>query len=439
VTYPQVLLANNRNISPGAFERADGLRRSIAKAVEHRDAYVTMHRLDPSFCLPDSNWGEKTKNTASTFLSAYRYVRDGEYEVLNRLRFWAPYFSGYEMMWLRPRQVDRPSVEPIPPDHDDWIKTNRTEPDQWVNLWVEFTKIIPPALRFSPPVMLGEIGWLIDGIVVNHDTYVYQERLNILYEAGIIDWLQRLGRPPRILEIGGGYGALAFMLRRVFSSSVCMICDLPESLMFAGLYLTLCEQDRVRLVEPGNNGSDYLSEPGVSLLPNYMLHLLREQNVSFDLVINTLSMSEMTADQVDAYAVAIARLIGKSGVFFEQNQDNRHCGWIDCKDHIRGHFPWSQRLQPRLAAMTEGRADLWANAEPLLSPVRVPSKVPQLLDSIEDYNIVDYNGFIFGLPQALGSVDLAQTDVVALKGVIRDVSRQVVERKIRGIIAGRAT
>jgi hypothetical protein len=108
VTYPQVLLANNRNISPGAFERADSLRRRIARAVETRDAYVTTHRLDPSFCLPDSNWGEKTKNAASTFLSAYRYVRDGEYDVLNRLRFWAPYFSGYEMMWLRPRQVDRP-------------------------------------------------------------------------------------------------------------------------------------------------------------------------------------------------------------------------------------------------------------------------------------------------------------------------------------------
>jgi hypothetical protein len=420
MTYPNVLLADNRDISRDAYTRADGLRRKIANAVEHREAYVTTHQLDPSFCLPDANWGEKTKNSASTFLSAYRYIRDGKYEVLNRLRFWAPYFSGYEIMWLRRREVDRPSVEQIPQDHDHWIKTNRAEPDQWVNLWVEFTKAIPPPLRFSPPVMMGEIGWLFDDIVVNHDTYVYQERINLLYEAGIVAWLQGLPRAPRILEIGGGYGALALAMRRIFPFASYVICDIPESLMFAGLYLTLCEMDETRLIATNDDINSHLSRGGVALLPNHMMHRLTETNLNFDLVINTLSMSEMTEVQVRAYAIAIARLIGKSGVFFEQNQDNRHLGWIDCKDHIRDYFSWSRRLQSRLAAMTEGRADLWANVEPPLLPIIVPAKTPLLLDSIEGYNIIEYNGTVFGLPQALGNIDLMQTDVIGLKGVIWD-------------------
>ena len=374
MTYPNVLLANNRDISRRAFEQANGLRHEIASAVKSREAYVAEHHLDPSFCLPDSNWGKKTKDPSSTFLTAYRHVRDGDYHVLNRLRLWAPYFSGYELMWLEPRRNDRPSVAAIPPDHDKWIKTNRSEPDEWTELWIKYAKAVPPALRFSPPVMLGEIGWLVDGIVVNHDTYVYQERVNLLYETGIIDWLRRFGRPPRILEIGGGYGALAFALRRILPSARYVICDLPESLIFSGLYLTLCEQDKTRLLASDNEVSTRLSRAGVVLLPNYMLHLLASQGTAFDLVINTLSMSEMTAHQVQTYAAAIARLIGESGVFFEQNQDNKPIGWIDCKDHICDQFPWRRSVQSQLAAMTEGRVDLWANVEPALRPIDIPAK-----------------------------------------------------------------
>lgn len=224
------------------------------------------------------------------------------------------------------------------------------------------TKKIPAALRFSPPVMLGEIGWRADGIVVNHDTCVYQERMTLLHKAGIIDWLKRLGRPPRILEIGGGYGALAFALRRCCPSAAYMICDLPESLIFSGLYLTLCEQDDTHIIEPGDNVSAHFSHAGVSLLPNYMLHILLDQSQTIDLVINTLSMSEMTQAQVSAYAAAIARLIGRSGVFFEQNQDNTGVGLIYCKDYIRPHFAWTRRLKLRSIGTTEGVADLWANS-----------------------------------------------------------------------------
>ncbi len=360
VSYPLVLLADNRDISQPAFQQAQKLRRKIAQAVENRAEYVAGRGLDPSFCLPAGNWGEDSGND---FLAVYQRVRDGGFDLLNRLRFWTGVFSGYNLMWLTHEHV-RSLIWPIPPDYDQWITTNRAEPDEWVRLWVKFTQKIPPQLRFSPPAMLGEIGWCVDGVVVNHDTYVYQERINILHEAGIIDWLQGLGRAPRILEIGGGYGAVGFALRRILPSCAYMICDLPESLIFSGLYLTLCEQDDTWLVEPDDDMSNHVSKAGVKLLPNYMLHLLVDQGLHFDLVINTLSMSEMTAAQVHVYSTAIGRLIGETGTFFEQNQNNTHIGLIDCKDHIRGHFSWSHRLWPRSAAMTEGRVDLWANAKP---------------------------------------------------------------------------
>jgi hypothetical protein len=60
-----------------------------------------------------------------------------------------------------------------------------------------------------------------------------------------------------------------------------------------------------------------------------------------------------------------------------------------------------------------------------------------LLGAIEDYNIVSYEGFIYGLPQALGPLDLTQTDAIGIEGVIRDVSRQVVENEIVDIVTMR--
>lgn len=378
MTYPNVLLADNRDISKNAYAQAQHLRRAIADAVERRDAYIAQHGLDPSFCLPSGNWTPRE----NYFLRAYRHVRDGGYEVLNRLRFFVRAFSGYNLLRLTSAFSQTPVTE-IPADHDQWLKANRAEPDEWVALWIKFSEKVPRGLRFSPPATLGEIGWRVDGVVVNHDTYVYQERINILYEAGVLDWLQRLGRAPRILEVGGGYGALAFALRRIFPSASYTICDLPESLMFAGLYLTLCEQDDTRLFDLEGDATSDASAEGVTLLPNYMLHRLLERGASFDLVVNTLSMSEMTEAQVEAYAEAIGRLIGQAGVFFEQNQNNKALGLIDCKEYIRRHIPWSCRLKPRLAAMTEGRANLWANVKPAF--VRHVGDQGTRLDDLDEY------------------------------------------------------
>jgi hypothetical protein len=46
-------------------------------------------------------------------------------------------------------------------------------------------------------------------------------------------------------------------------------------------------------------------------------------------------------------------------------------------------------------------------------------------------------GFICGLPQALGAIDLTETDAIEMEGVIRDVSRLMVDNEIRNIVAMR--
>lgn len=63
---------------------------------------------------------------------------------------------------------------------------------------------------------------------------------------------------------------------------------------------------------------------------------------------------------------------------------------------------------------------------------------PQLLAELEGYDIVGYEGWIYGIPQSLGNIDLTAEDVVGMQGVIRDVSRDVVENEILDIAARQA-
>ncbi len=63
-------------------------------------------------------------------------------------------------------------------------------------------------------------------------------------------------------------------------------------------------------------------------------------------------------------------------------------------------------------------------------PAGEATRAPILRGSLEGYNIVSYEGWIYGLPQALGPIDLTEVDVMEVPGVIRDVSQDVVENEI---------
>lgn len=60
------------------------------------------------------------------------------------------------------------------------------------------------------------------------------------------------------------------------------------------------------------------------------------------------------------------------------------------------------------------------------------AKSPVLLRAMpeEGYDVISYEGWIYGMPHALGSIDLTEIDVIEMPGVIRDVSRDAVENEI---------
>ena len=343
------LLRDNRGLSQREFQSTRQLCDQLRRLVEDRAAYIEEHQLDELFCRPDGNWSYAKNDYHRTF----KEISGCRYEFINWLRLFMPFFSGYHLRYVS-GTPGAPSFAEISPQLEREIEALLDVPDEWVHRWIALVSRIPADYIFAPPKFLGEIGWDVSGVVVNHDTCVYQERINLLYEAGIFDWLNdRLSAQGhlRFLEIGAGYGALGFKLKSLYPASDYWICDLPESLLFAAIYLSLNRPDC-------GTGIGVEAPCGFTFMPNYMIDKIRG---AFDLVINTLSFSEMSAHQLRIYAQKIREII-PNGFLFEQNQDNKHLGLICAQEILTEYFAFHQRVKTSTGwKMKQGIPNLWSN------------------------------------------------------------------------------
>jgi hypothetical protein len=159
-------------------------------------------------------------------------------------------------------------------------------------------------------------GILLGRYLVNLESASYQERLQILYRTRLLDRLKQKLRPT-IVEIGGGFGALAFCIKRIVPEARYVIVDLPGSLVHSACWLAQwCPASRIAVYQPESSvpTADFV------LMPHTTFSGALE--LSIDLAINTLSFSEMSAETVADYASQIAKRLTLDGVLFEQNFDN---------------------------------------------------------------------------------------------------------------------
>lgn len=114
----------------------------------------------------------------------------------------------------------------------------------------------------------------------------------------------------RILEIGAGFGAVAYQLHQILDIKKYTIIDIPESLYLSYFYLS------------ENTGKDaqFAIEKKIErgfefVLPN-QLDLI---DPGFDLIINTISLGEMTLPMVETYKKLISTHLNETGYFFSIN------------------------------------------------------------------------------------------------------------------------
>jgi hypothetical protein len=180
-----------------------------------------------------------------------------------------------------PRSCDDSACEAIAADYLRWLALNGT-PLKGFPAFLRESALVHPDLRFE-----------IEGRIVST-----MFLLHLCIAARVADCVPPGGS---VLEIGGGYGGLARLLRLLRKGVSYCIVDLPESLFFSFIFLKTCfPKAKFLLVERTDDFRKIEEEDfDFILVPAHMANGLTGSR--FDLVVNTFSLGEMTQPAVDAY------------------------------------------------------------------------------------------------------------------------------------------
>jgi putative sugar O-methyltransferase len=347
------LLKHSRKLSGKELAIAKRVCEEMSDTVRGRSEYIRLHGIDEKFALPDANWSYDAPNE---FVRLFRRIANGATDDLNALRGFSQVFTGFNLYQVTRSEGLTTSDLQIGSDFDAQLAPRLQERNlAHVHEHHRLIEGLPPAYVLRAPALLGEVGHVVGNGIVNYDTNAYQERINILHAAGILSRIRSKidsGAHVRVCEIGGGYGALALWFKQTFPTISYTIIDLPESLLFSRLYLTLNLPDAsTGLGLPEVNS-------GIRFVPN---HMAEECPGSFDLIINTLSMSEMNEHQIRKYAHLMRRSwLADDGIFFEQNQDNRHVGLLFAREVLSTIFEYGYPLHPPGSPFPQGHATVWS-------------------------------------------------------------------------------
>ncbi len=80
---------------------------------------------------------------------------------------------------------------------------------------------------------LGGFGHRLDGDLVNIDTLKFYECLIALDRCQVLSELREVDRRVTVVEIGAGWGGLAYQFKTLFPNTTYVIVDLPPTLLFS--------------------------------------------------------------------------------------------------------------------------------------------------------------------------------------------------------------
>ena len=376
ITYPLVTPDTGPDITLAEYQAACRIADTLREIVKAAPGIISAANIPPALANPSETWTCPSGNPVHGALISQADVLNPSYEFVNRLRLYSYLFTGYNLtnvltdapLWSWTDAIAGHIPEQFAHNAPDWS----------VGAFQELMRRLPPHLICSPPRKLGETGWLIEDGIVNRDVMAYQERIALLDAFGVLDELE--GRKNvRILEIGGGYGGLAYFLKQQLPDAQYYICDLPLSLFFSATYLTLTNDFENNLIYNGEDKATlFAPRDGFTFVPNHLFDDLMTQ--PFDLVLNTMSFAEMPAATVEAYARGAAHIVGDWGFLFDQNFDNAHYereNFCEPKRLIAQHFQhkWEAGAQTRW-----GHPNLWMNhANPFGRQHAKPARLPALL------------------------------------------------------------
>lgn len=146
---------------------------------------------------------------------------------------------------------------------------------------------------------------------------LYEPAFEYHYQARYFRGLVADVPAPTVLEIGGGFGGLAYQILKQSPGTKYIGFDLPENTLLQAYYLTCAfPEAKVLTYTKGMRQLDRqtIAAHDIIVLPNFMLPAV--ESAAADLVVNVRSLSEMPSETIAEYLRQIDR-IGRLWFFHE--------------------------------------------------------------------------------------------------------------------------
>jgi hypothetical protein len=248
-------------------------------------------------------------------LRQFQYVLDMPPEKFQNIRS--------HSVWINPQpRQELPYPGPYSQEEIDRVVSRIRYSDAVAGVPADYWIGEPSEPGFSP----WQQGVIYHGKLVNTSLVRYQECVSNLYHIGALQSLLVAPKRQTIVEIGGGYGALAHSLGLILKGKVTyIIIDVPEMLLYQGAYLAQNNPDQSMYIYDSDSFTTEFGERerereayDFILVPNFALRKLNSlQDIS--LLINMGSLAELTESQVDEYLCFAQKRI--SGYLYTDDVD----------------------------------------------------------------------------------------------------------------------
>lgn len=147
-------------------------------------------------------------------------------------------------------------------------------------------------------------GYYVDGKFVEQGAHYHH------FYATMISRLLRGPSHKVIMELGGGFGGMAYYLLRDNPDATYLDFDLPENFALTAFYLlSAFPNKKIALYGEIDLAKENLENYDAVLMPNFEMAKLAESSV--DLVFNSYSLAEMAPETVDDYLAQFNRITRK--------------------------------------------------------------------------------------------------------------------------------
>lgn len=151
------------------------------------------------------------------------------------------------------------------------------------------------------PCIGNPYGSIIEGVFVRSGAnYLH-------YYATAIGRLIRKNEHRIVVELGGGYGGMAYYLCRDNKNLTYVDFDLPENMALTAYYLlNALPKHKVLLFGEAELTPQIVNEYDVIIMPSF--EIIKLQNKSIDLIFNSYSLAEMSSETINTYIHEFMRI-----------------------------------------------------------------------------------------------------------------------------------